>query len=248
MPQTKASPESGDPATVAVASRCWPSKKLTALSIHESRTPYVSKAIHLPHLLPPFILVLVATSQAATLYLGDLTTTWPGPPASAVHAEATTATNLSDLTGLIPGHDIEITVSIPEPIFWLGQFYAAEGDLTLNYQANLTIGAGTFSNQSVESWSFGPIPWTGGQSPGYDTGPSSSLDFSLTVPWGTDLSFVTFTLADLSSISAVEGVLESSAMELHSATITTTSSAVPEPGAALLGVLSSLLLLRRKRE
>ena len=197
-----------------------------------------------------FTLFLAAPSAlAATVNTGTLTTNFSAPPsapAPAINQSTTATVDLSNLTGLTPGHDIIITFTTGNDLFWLGQVFADEGALTLNFGARLALTAGAFSSQSLESWSLGPLPWVGGSFGGYEFGPNPA-SFSLTVPWGTDLSSVDLTLTDLTSVTGLNAVLDSSSMNLNNAILTTTSSLVPEPSATLLGLLSASLLLRRRR-
>ena len=116
-----------------------------------------------------------------------------------------------------------ITFATTASLLWVGGFYAAESDVTLNYQARFTLTAGSFTTQSVENWSFGPTPWVGGLFVGYDYSPSFPDSFSLTVPWGTFLGEVFLSLTDLSSFTGLNVVLDSSSMELTNASLTTTS-------------------------
>jgi hypothetical protein len=196
------------------------------------------------------LLAVVAPSFAATVNTGTLVTSFSAPPSAPAPAvnESTTATvDLSNLAGLTPGHDIIITFATANSLIWVGGFNAEEDDLTLNYQARLTLTVGTYTAQSTETWSFGPLLWVGGSFVGYDTLPAPPASFSLTVPWGTDLSSVDLTLTDLTSVTGLNAVLDSSSMNLGDATLTTTSSLVPEPAATFLGLLSASLLLRRRR-
>ncbi|MCU0751503.1 MAG: hypothetical protein MUF86_13515 [Akkermansiaceae bacterium] len=190
--------------------------------------------------------LLAAPALAAIVNTGTLTTTFSGPSASSVNTSSTATVDLSNLAGLTPGHDIIITFTTGDSLFWIGGFTAGEDDLTLNYQARLTLTAGTYTTQSNEAWTFGPVPWPGGDSVGYEFGPSPA-SFSLTVPWGTGLTNVSLTLTDLSSITGLNAVIDSSSMDLANATLTTTSSPVPEPSAVILGLLSATLLIRRRR-
>jgi hypothetical protein len=196
----------------------------------------------------PLFLALASSAIAATVNTGTLETSFSAPPSAPapVVNESTTATvDLSNLAGLTPGHDIIITFATADSLIWVGAFNADQDDLTLNYQARFTLTVGTYTTQSTETWSFGPLPWPGGGSPGYDILPAPPASFSLTVPWGTDLSSVDLTLTDLTSVTGLNAVLDSSSMNLGDAILTTTS--VPEPSATLLGLLSASLLLRRRR-
>lgn len=196
-----------------------------------------------------FLFLLAPSALAATVNTGTLTTSFSAPPSAPAPAvnESTTATvDLSNLTGLTPGHDIIISFTTSNDLFWIGGLYADEGALSLNYSTRLTLTAGAFSTQSLESWSFGPAPWFGGSFGGYEFGPNPA-SFSLTVPWGTNLSSVALTLTDLTSVTGVNAALDLSSMELANATLTTTSSPVPEPSAALLSLGAASLILRRRR-
>ncbi len=198
------------------------------------------------------LIALASPSFAATLNFGSLATTYGGPPTASVNQYIDAVVDLSDLTGLTPGNPIEITFSSPDMAVWVGRFSANIGILTIDCRARLDITAGAYSTQSLETWGFGPIMLTedismDGNIAGYINSPAAPASFTLTVPWGTDLSEVTLTLTDLSSITAVNGVFSSSAVALSNASLTTTSSPVPEPSAAILVALAAIPSLRRKR-
>jgi hypothetical protein len=134
-------------------------------------------------------------------------------------------------------------------MIWLGTFDADTGSLTLLWHGRLTLETGSFSAIHDVTWADGPTnyvkdPNTSAIS-GYSTAPPLA-QFSLIVPWGTDLSQVSFTLTDLFSIQGVNPQIYDSAILMGSFTLTTSS--VPEPSTTLLSLLAGAgLLLRRRR-
>jgi hypothetical protein len=190
---------------------------------------------------------LTVSAVAATVSTGPLVTRFvlpkDAPPVSGISESDTVTINLSDLTDLVPGQDIQISFITGEGLYWGGGVWANEVDLTLQWQALLTLSVGTDSASTFEAWSFGPVPWIGGSFVGYEFGPVPS-GFSLVVPWGTDLSGVSLTLTDQFSVDGLSaGVLHSS-LSLADVTLTTTS--IPEPSVCLLAIIgSSALVLRR---
>jgi hypothetical protein len=197
-------------------------------------------------------------ATAATVNIGVLETSFAitqlPPRIPSISVDTSVTVDLSSLSGLTPGSDIAITFTSDDDLIWLGGFGADAGDLTLLCHARLTLTAGAYTTFSDETWSFGPVPWTEDLNPqdlitfsdpvGYITGPTPK-SFTLTVPWGTDLSAVTFTLTDLFSVSGVNPYITQSGVYMASATLNTTS--IPEPTALLLSLagLGSLLVRRR---
>jgi hypothetical protein len=188
-------------------------------------------------------------AAAASVSSGPLNTRFVpkrgDPPVSSISQVATVTIDLSDLSGLVPGQDIQISFTTGEGLYWEGGAYAEEGDLTLQWQALLTITVGAHTASTTEAWSFGPVPWIGGAFVGYEFGPTPG-GFSLIVPWGTDLSSVSLTLTDQLSVDGVAGRVLHSSLSVTDSTLTTTS--IPEPSAGLLAILaSSARVLRRRR-
>lgn len=195
---------------------------------------------------------LFHTAPAATVLHGRIETTYSdfSPPlVSAIDSSSATTIDLSSLTGLIPGADIVVTFRSADPIIWTGGWYAGTGNLTLTYDATLTLTVGGQSAQLHPAWPpLGPVPYEEGPgvTPGYAISPI--LDsFSLTVPWGTDLSAVQVTLTDRFTMTGTNTGIETSGLSLESFSLTTTS-AIPEPTTAALALLSAATLLRRRRE
>jgi hypothetical protein len=210
--------------------------------------------------LPTILLaILTLPAAAATVNTGPLQTSFAitelPPRIPSVSVSTSVTVDLSSLSGLTPGNAIEITLTATDDLIWIGGFGADTGDLTLLSHARLTLTAGAYSVFSDETWSLGPVPWTEEMNPsdpgefsdpvGYMSGPAP-LSFTLTVPWGTDLSSVNLTLTDLFSVSGVNPFITNSMVGLDDALLTTTS-AVPEPGSMLLSALGVALLLRRTR-
>ena len=108
-----------------------------------------------------WFLILLAGSlpPAATVNTGTLVTGFSAPPSAPAPAvnESTTATvDLSNLTGLTPGHDVIVTFTTADFLIWVGAFNADEDELTLNYQARFTLTVGTYTAQSTETWVLRP--------------------------------------------------------------------------------------------
>lgn len=212
---------------------------------------------HIPQI-PILLALLTIPAAAATVDTGPLQTSFAitqlPPRIPSISVSTTTTVDLSSISGLTPGSDIEITFASTDDLLWVGGFGADDGDLTVLCHARFTLTAGSFSTFSDETWSFGPVPWTEDLNPvdlinfsdpvGYITGPVPQ-SFTLTVPWGTDLSSVSLTLTDLFSLEGTNPFITNSSVTLDQATLTTTS-AIPEPSAALLTLLSTAVLLRRR--
>ena len=196
------------------------------------------------------VALLTRRAAAATVNSGRLATSFSAatiPPRLTSISQSSTATiDLGDLTGLTPGRDIEITFQTSDEIVWLGSFDAGNGELSLHFHARFTLTVGSFSTFQDTTWSLGPLEYQSEGTPiaGYSFGPAPAA-FTLTVPWGTDLTEVNLTLTDLFSISGNDPLIAGSKLELASA-ILSTASAVPEPGIPGLGLLSALSLLRRR--
>jgi hypothetical protein len=190
---------------------------------------------------------LALPASAATVSTGPLVTGFlplPGdPPVSGISESDTVTIDLSDLTGLLPGQDIQISFTTGEELYWEGGVLADEGDLTLQWQALLTLSVGSGSAANSESWSLGPVPWIGGSFSGYEFGPLPG-GFALIVPWGTDLSSVSLTLTDQFSVDGRSARVLNSELTLADAMITTTS--IPEPSSILLALMGISLSLRRR--
>jgi hypothetical protein len=199
---------------------------------------------------PILLALLPLPSSAATVNVGSLQTSFAVatiPPRLASVNQSTSITiDLSDLTGLSPGSGIDITFTTANELYWEGLFGADDGDLTLNFHCQLTLSAGAFSTSTGITWSLGPVPFEdpGSSVIGYSFGPVPT-SHTLTVPWATDLSAVSLTLTDLFSLSGNNPYVVESKLQLPAATLTTSS--VPEPSAAFLGILYSTALLRRRR-
>lgn len=201
---------------------------------------------------------LILTAVGATVNTGSLQTTFAiafFPPRVPSISQSTNVTvDLSSLSGLTPGSDIDITFTTADDLIWTGGFGADTGDLTLSCHARHTLTAGTFSTFSDETWSFGPVPWLVEMNPmdpvgytdpvGFISGPVPQ-SFTLAVLWGTDLSAVNLTLTDLFSVSGVDPYITGSGVGLEYATLTTSS--VPEPAIGLLTLLDLIPLLTHRR-
>lgn len=191
---------------------------------------------------------LVLPAVAATVNTGPIQTLFEVvsiPPRVTSISESTVVTvDLSSISGLTPGSGIEITFTTANELLWLGEFGAGDGDLTLSYHGRFTVSAGAFSTFTDTTWFLGPVPFESGQSSGYSFGPVPPT-FSLSVPWGTDLSAVSITLTDFFSLTGNDPYILSSELQLPAATLTTSS--VPEPATVVLTMSACGLLLNRRR-
>lgn len=188
-------------------------------------------------LLGVFLSVL---SPGATVHLGPYQTTPANSDSTgAVNQSVSYTIDLSNLTGLTMGAPIQIDFSPASPVVWTGGFRAETGPLAFAWRAEMEISVGGFSTTFADISSFGPAPFehdpaTGGYAV-YEIGPTP-VTRSLVVPWGTDLSNLTFTLRDHSQIlSGVPGASLTSAVEGTGATWVTSSVAAPEIGIELNG-------------
>lgn len=193
------------------------------------------------------VVLLTRRSSAATVGTGTVNTGFivtSVPPRVASINQSTTIT--LDLSGLTPGSDIDVQFTTASEIEWLGSFGANDGALTLQFQARLALTIGSFSTFQDTTWSVGPADFLnpGGPITGYSYSPVPT-SFTLTVPWGTDLSAVDLTLTDLFSLTGNDPFILNSDLKLPAATLTTTS-AVPEPGMFAMSALAALTLLRRR--
>jgi hypothetical protein len=180
-------------------------------------------------------ILLSGTSLAASVYLGAYKTEYSSTTGTAaVNQAATYSIDLSDLTGLTPGAPIRIDFTPDDFLVWLGFYTAETGQLEFAWQAEMEISVGGYSATFTEDWAFGPVPFVYDPLTAFYAGWSAGPDpvtRSLVVPWGTDLSNVSFTLRDRSRILAeVSGVFTDSQMTGTGATFVTRSVETPEIG------------------
>ena len=145
---------------------------------------------------------------------------------------ATFTIDLGDPTGLTVGAPIQIDFTPDSFLIWSGGFRAETGELEFAWQAEMELSVGGFSTTFTENWSFGPVPFVNDPATtgytGWSLGPDP-VTRSLIVPWGTDLSNLSFTLRDRSRILAeVSGVFIDSRMQADGATFVTRSVEAPE--------------------
>lgn len=196
------------------------------------------------------VILLTRRTSAATVETGTVNTgftvTSVPPRVTSISQSTTVTLDLSDLGGLIPGSDIDVQFTTASEIEWLGSFGANDGALTLQFQARLALTIGSFSTFQDTTWSVGPADFMnpGGPITGYTYSPVPS-SFTLTVPWGTDLSEVDLTLTDFFSLTGSDPFILDSSLKLPAATLTTTS-AVPEPGVFAMSAFAALTLFRRR--
>ena len=128
-------------------------------------------------------------------------------------------------------HDYLITYTPDSELFWIGEFNADSGSLALQWTADTMTTAGATTSTYTETWGTGPVPYVNPSNTtsevGYSFGPTA-VTRSLTVPWGTDLSNLSFSLRDRSSITATNGRIYQSSMKLSGVTFTTSSAVVAE--------------------
>ena len=198
--------------------------------------------------IPRAFLVLFATlagfSQAASVASGPLATDHTGPSTVAINTSDTNTVNLSDLSGLTPGQSIQISFTPDNPIAWEGSFFYNDGQLEIDWRAQIEISVGGETLLYTNLWEFsgpaiGGIPFVSGS----NTGPAPVMHWFV-VPWGTDLSSVSITLRDLSTINGSGAGFLDSEMTL-SGTLTTTT--VPEPSVVVLCGLVPVMLMGRRR-
>lgn len=194
------------------------------------------------------LLLLSGAASAASVVTGPLATDYAGPAgALSINTSDTNTVDLSDLTGLTPGQSIQIAFTPDSAMAWDGLFTYNDGTLEINWRAQVEISVGGETLLYTDLWTFGPAPALGG-----DGGVQGSLPapYPMTrwfvVPWGTDLSEVTITLRDLSSINGSNGAgFTDSEMRLSG---TLTTSTVPEPSTALMAALvPAAFAVRRRR-
>jgi hypothetical protein len=178
----------------------------------------------------PFLAIAAALSTAhgAMATLGQYKTDYTNfSGVTSVNQSAPYHVNLSDLTGLTVGAPIRIQYTPNAALIWIGDFKAWPETLTLVWTADMEISAGGATTTFTETWSDsllikGPDPTDAG---GYSFGPAP-VTRSVVVPWGTDLSNLSFTLRDRSSIFS--GVYYGSHMSCTGATFVTSSVIEPE--------------------
>jgi hypothetical protein len=183
-------------------------------------------------LLPALSLPPLAT--AATVHIGECKTQFTSTPpfgVSTVNQASSYTVDLSNVTGLTAGIPIRINCTPDDAFFWLGEFRADTGTLTKQWTVDTEITVGSTTTVFTDSWSIGPLPYVNpgntSSEVGYSFGPSP-ITRSITVPWGTDLSQLSFTLRDRSSITATNGEFYQSSMKVSGVTFTTSSVEVPE--------------------
>jgi hypothetical protein len=182
----------------------------------------------LPALSPPPLAI------AATVHIGEcktqFTATSPAGVAT-VDQPSSYTVDLSNVTGLTAGIPIRINWTPDDAFFWIGEYSADTGTLTKQWTVDTEITVGGTTTIFTDTWSIGPLPYVNPgnttSEAGYSFGPSP-VTRSITVPWGTDLSQLSFTLRDRSSITATNGVFYQSSMKVSGATFTTSSVEMAE--------------------
>jgi hypothetical protein len=205
----------------------------------------------LPQTMPPISRLLLVSilpcglSQAASTAV-SLETAYSGAATFSINTSDSATRNLGDLTGLTPGQSIQVEFAQSDPVFWEGYFYYPAGELTLTWTATVEVNIDGNIFSFTDTWTLGPQTVEDGGPAGvygFQFGPEAG-SHAFVVPWGTDLSDITITLRDLTSIEG--GYLTDSSMAISG---TLTTSSVPEPSAALFSILlPAALLLRRRRK
>lgn len=172
--------------------------------------------------------------DAATVHMGECktqSTSLPPNGVSSIDQTSSYTIDLSDVTGLTSGIPIRISYTPDSALFWIGEFNADSGTLALQWTADTVITAGATTSTYTETWGTGPVPYVDPGNTtaevGYSFGPTAATR-SLTVPWGTNLSNLSFSLRDRSSITATNGTFYQSSMKLSGVTFTTSSAEVAE--------------------
>lgn len=194
------------------------------------------------------LLFLSGAAGAASVITDPLATDYTGPAgAISINTSDTNTVDLSDLTGLTPGQAIQIAFTPDNAMAWEGLFTYNDGTLEINWRAQVEISVGGETLLYTDLWTFGPAPALGGEGGVSGALPSPSpMTRWFVVPWGTDLSEVTITLRDLSTIDGSNGAGFTDSQMRLSGTLTT--STVPEPSTALMGaLLPAAFLIRRRR-
>ena len=205
--------------------------------------PSVSAALLLvlSPLLAPFV-------QAAAVAFdpGSPVTTWESESGSStVNSTATLTLDLSEMIGFTPGQPIEILMD-PDPGLRTIVFFQSFGPglVAINFNATVEITAGAYSMTYTEGWGLVRPGSTDGTTEGGVNG--DGVPHSFIVPWGTDLSNVTVTITDTTSISGGSNnpLLFESSVALTGFLIT---QSVPEPSSLLLAVAAVPLAFMRRR-
>lgn len=167
-------------------------------------------------------------AQAATSPV-DLETTYSGSPIHAISTSASLSRNLGNLSGLTPGRTIQLQFLLApdDPITLSGSIIFPASVFRITRTAVVEIAAGDHLLTYTETWNsegFGP---KGARASSTNSPPIAGPQLhTLDLPWGTDLSNVTLTLRDHSTLS--DGFFEACSVRLRG-TLRTVS--VPEsPG------------------
>ena len=195
-----------------------------------------------------FSLALATKSQGAYVIFepGPFATTWQNPSgATAASASASITVDLTESIGFEPGQPIEIRITPDPGLYWSG-FYRTSSNrpFALNFSGTVEVTVGAYSMTYTEGWGFVQLGSVAGGNLSVTNG--DGVPHSFIVPWGTDLSEVTITLTDNTSVNGTNSPrLFNSSMSFGGTLVT---SSVPEPSAALLGsLLLPAALLRRRR-
>ena len=161
-----------------------------------------------------FLIFLAAPSAiAATVNTGTLVTSFSAPPSAPAPAvnESTTATvDLSNLTGLTPGHDIIITFTTADSLIWVGGFNADEDDLTLYLSGSFHSHGRRLHRPFHRNLVLRPPAMARRRAaPATTPSPPHQLPSPSPSPGAPILSSVDLTLTDLSSVTGLNAMLDS---------------------------------------
>ncbi len=196
--------------------------------------------MEIPRSICPAALVLLSAlsrpplATAATVHIGECKTQFTSTPpvgVSTINQASSYTVDLSEVSGLTVGIPIRINCTPDNAFFWIGEYSADTGTLAKQWTVDTEITIAGTTTVFTDTWGMGPLPYENQGNTtsevGYNFGPSP-VTRSITVPWGTDLSQLSFTVRDRSSITATNGKFYKSSMKVSGATFTTSSIAVPE--------------------
>ena len=179
-------------------------------------------------------IALPPLASAATVHIGECKTQYTSSPpvgVPTINQASSYTVDLSNVTGLTAGIPIRINCTPDNAFFWIGEYSADTGSLTRQWTVDTEITVAGTTSTFTDTWSSGPIPYVNPGNTtsvvGYSFGPSP-VTRSITVPWGTDLSQLSFTVRDRSSISGTNGKFYKSSMKISGATFETSSIDAPE--------------------
>ncbi|HWB07569.1 MAG TPA: hypothetical protein VG796_31390 [Verrucomicrobiales bacterium] len=177
------------------------------------------------------------TASAATVLLRVATTFAPGSNPNEGATNSLFSADLSDTTGLTPGLPILVTFSAP-PLF--GGYDLLLQTPNPTFRDTITISS-VLGGVAAQTSTVFTIP----NAQDFAAWPAHSFQpFSITVPWGTNLSAVPVTVSQALS---VDGAGNGITLAGGASDMTITTQSVPEPSAGIfIGICSVGFLLRRR--